>query len=127
MRRIGEILAMALLAVIITICPVMAQQQGFLASGTGTHTTVTATAAARPQYQNVAISISASCATTPAAPVALTLKDGSTVIGTWYITTVQTIPFPAGAPGTAGNAMTANLADCGSSVAGSVTLNYLQR
>lgn len=116
------------LLLVATACtPVLAADQASKGqNATGIHTIVTVTLAGKTNYQWLAESLSASCATTPAAPILLTVKDGATVIWQQYITSGQHFPFNdlAAAPG---DAMSASLADCGSSVAGTVNFIYKQR
>lgn len=96
---------------------------GWTVEGQASGAAATATKAANANRQFVLFSVSASCATTPAAPILLQIKDGTTVIWEAYLTAGQSWTF--GQPGiaiTPGAAASAVLASCGGSVAGKVNL-----
>lgn len=96
---------------------------GWNVNAVATNGTATATKAALTNYQHIVYSVDASCATTPAAPILLTVSDASTVVFQTYITVGRTVLFPMGVSAVPAHAVSAALAACGSGVVGSVNLH----
>lgn len=114
--------ALALVLLIALAAPAQAAtvlSKGYTASATNANASVVL--AAKTAYQWDATSIAAGCATTPASPVLLTIKDGATTVFSTYITTPVALPL-GDLGNTPNNSMTATLAACGSGVVGSVNL-----
>lgn len=122
--RLNTLFAFGFLALLVIAAPqAQAQQLAKGQSAGASHAIASIVLPATPSYQWVAEHISASCATTPAAPITLNLKDGTTVI--WSINMTGPISVSlADLSGTPGNSMTAAIADCGSNVTGTVNLVY---
>lgn len=96
------------------------------ASGTGATATATHTAL-NTSLQDVVYGVDASCATTPAAPILLQVKDKTTVVWQGYITTPFWRDWPAGITIIVGDPSVAVLASCGGSVVGQVNLHGVSR
>ena len=123
----SAVIAATLSFVALPVCAQPVGGSGWIVNATATHAIATATRAAKTGYQQILGHVDASCSTTPASPVLLQVKDGTTVIFQAYVSTTKDFDFEYGAAGTAGNAMSAVLADCGSGVVGSVNLHGLTR
>lgn len=117
---------LAILACLLALAMPVAHAQtivGKVYNGTATHAAATATVTPPTNQHVIVYSVTASCASTPASPVLVQLKDGTTVIASWYVTAKDTTSFPGGASLPAGDTANAVLADCGSAVVGSINLN----
>lgn len=95
--------------------------EGWIATGTATNATATATKAAATGKTHYVTSVSG--AFSAAAIFLLQLKEGTNVIGEWYVHNSFSISFgKAGIPGSRGGAVSAELSAGGVGVIGKVNI-----